>query len=189
MKRQRSEYRSSTESKKPPKRVTRLVSRATRPSTMSNRPAPMMTTPASRNLPTASKAAAAMLITSPRNVRTLGWIFESASPRTISRMILLEPSPMARVNVMLFLDGLVDSDELDDLHLPDTTRDLDVHRIAHRLAEQAAANRRTGGNPAVGHVHVLAGNQFVTDLLVFVDVQNHNSLSQPDTVSRNLRHV
>src|SRR6266853_2356069 len=153
MKRQRSEYRSSTESKKPPKRVTRLVSRATRPSTISNSPAPMITAPASRNLPTASKAAAAMLITSPRNVRTLGWIFESASPRTISRMILLEPSPMARVNVMLFLDDLVDGDKLDDLHLPNTAGDLDVHRIAHPLAEQTPPNRRTGGNLALGHVH------------------------------------
>src|ERR1700680_2951381 len=142
---------------------------------MSNSPAPMITAPASRNLPTASKAAAAMLITKPRNVRTLGWIFESASPCTIRRMILFDPSPMARVNVMLFLDGLVDGDELDDLHLPHAAGDLDLHCIAHHFAEQAAANRRTGGNPAVGHVHVLAGNQFVTDLLVFVDVQDHDS--------------
>ena len=38
-----------------------------------------------------------MLITSPKNVRTFGWILESASPRTISRMILLPPQPMAAV--------------------------------------------------------------------------------------------
>src|SRR5579872_5318155 len=138
----RSEYRSSTESKNPPKRVTRFVSLATRPSTMSNNPAPMITTPAQRNWPTASSVAAAMLITRPRNVSTFGEIFDSASPRTIRRITLLQELPIARVNVMasLGLRGLVNRGHFDDFHFPEAARNLDADRVPHLLAQQAASD-------------------------------------------------
>src|SRR5579863_3043799 len=67
---------------------------------MSNRPAPMITKPAARNRPAANNTAAAMLMSRPRNVRTFGWIFESARPRTMRRMILSQAMPIARVNVI-----------------------------------------------------------------------------------------
>ena len=57
--------------------------------------------PAARNCPAASSTAATMLISNPINVRTLGWIFESASPRTIRTMTLLQAVPMPRVRVVM----------------------------------------------------------------------------------------
>src|ERR1043165_794139 len=58
-------------------------------------------------------AAAAMLIRSPINVRTLGWILDRASILTMNRITLLQARPMVRVKVMLgtgFLEALVDRD-------------------------------------------------------------------------------
>jgi hypothetical protein len=40
------------------------------------------------------------LITSPKNVRTFGLIFDSANARTISRMIRFALTPIARVKVI-----------------------------------------------------------------------------------------
>ena len=60
---------------------------ATRPSTISKSPAKMITHPAVLKFPTARNVAAAMSITSPKNVRTFGLIFDSANARTITRMI------------------------------------------------------------------------------------------------------
>jgi hypothetical protein len=57
----------------------------------------MMTKPAVRNLPVARNEAATMLMTNPKNVNTFGFIFESASPLTISLMMRFAPKPIARV--------------------------------------------------------------------------------------------
>jgi hypothetical protein len=60
----------------------------------------MITHPAVLKFPTARNVAAAMLITSPKNVRTFGLIFDSANARTISRMIRFALTPIARVKVI-----------------------------------------------------------------------------------------
>src|SRR6202521_87543 len=137
----RSEYRSRTESKKPPKRVTWLVARATRPSTISKIAAPVTTTPAHRKLPAAKSPDAQILISSPRNVSTLGWIFDSASQRTMALIIAPKNKPIARVPV-ISLNDFVDGGELTDLQLLGAARAHNLDLVTHFLIEQGAADRR-----------------------------------------------
>src|ERR1035441_1400426 len=153
----RSEYRSSTESKKPPKRVPWLVARATRPSTISKTAAPVTTTPAQRKLPAANSHAAQILISRPRNVSTLGWIFARASQRTMALIIEPKNQPMARVAVIL-LDYFVDGGELADLQFFGSAGAHNLDLVAHFLVEQGAADGRRGGDPAVGGIGLFAGH-------------------------------
>src|SRR5579871_222448 len=166
MKTVRSEYRSITESKNPPKAVTWLVARATRPSTMSNNPAPISTSPAQRKstlglsaLPArANSHAAQMLMTKPRNVRTLGLILERASQRTMRSMMAPQPTPMARVKVHLFSGNIVNGSQLQDFQILDAARALHPDSIANLFAQQRPPNWRGGGDLAVGGVSLLAGH-------------------------------
>src|SRR5215467_168605 len=130
----RSEYRSSTESKNPPKRVTWSVARATRPSTISNRPAPITTSPAARNSPSANNQAAQILIRSPRKVSTFGWIFESASHRTMRLIIAPKNLPIAPVNVMRL--RFVNRGQPENLELLQAARALYLNFVADRFVEK-----------------------------------------------------
>src|SRR5437016_5886689 len=138
---------------------------------MSNNPAPMITKPAALKRPAASKTAAPMLITRPRKVRTLGWILERASPRTIRRITLLHAMPIARVNVIFTAlpilpengsaRNIVDREQLHDFHFPDASRDLNFHGVAYLFPEQRTSNRGGGRDASFGHVGLFAGNQVV----------------------------
>jgi hypothetical protein len=64
---------------------------------MSNSAAPVTTSPAAKNLPCAKRNAAQQLIRSPINVRTLGWILESASQRTMWSIAQPKVIPIKRV--------------------------------------------------------------------------------------------
>src|SRR5580700_8149693 len=167
---------------------------------MSNSPAPMMTKPAERNCPAASRTAATMLMTSPRNVRTLGWIFESASPWTMSRITLSHAMPIARVYVMpcgpsrFYLEtescgDIVDGNQLDNFHLADTIGNLHFHGIAHLLADQPAANWRSSGDASLGDVGVFAGDQAVSDLLILGEIQHRDRGAEAHAVARDARHI
>ena len=74
MNRRMSEKRSMTESQNPPKSEASAVRSATLPSMKSKMLATIMTTPAVRNSPCASAQAETALMTTPVNVRALGWI-------------------------------------------------------------------------------------------------------------------
>src|ERR1035441_5364195 len=76
--------------------------------------APVTTTPPHWKLPAANSHAAQMLINRPRNVSTLGWIFDSASQRTMALMMEPKNHPIARVAV-ISLHFVVDGGELADL--------------------------------------------------------------------------
>src|SRR5580658_5957298 len=125
-------------------------------------------------------------MSSPRNVSTLGWIFESARPRTIIRMTLLQANPIARVKVsfsaklysfanLLRTQNLrrqvVNRLQFHDLHFAHATRNLDAHGVTHLLAEQTASDRRAGGDEALRHIHFLAGYQCVLYFYILVNVQ------------------
>ena len=83
----------------------------------------------------------------------------------------------------------MNGDQLHDLHFPDAARNLDFHGIANLLAQQAAADRRGGGNHTVLGIHVFARHQLITDLLVFVEVQHDDGGAQPHAVVRDLGHI
>jgi len=67
---------------------------------MSNTDAPTTTRPAANSLPSEKSQAAQILINSPINVSALGWIFESASQRTMRSIIQPKVIPITRVNVI-----------------------------------------------------------------------------------------
>src|SRR5437016_4977697 len=125
---------------------------------MSNRPAPITTTPAHWNLPCANSHAAQMLISNPRNVSTFGWIFDSASQRTMRSMIAPKNLPIPPVNVMSFAAvAVVNRGELENLQLLDAAGTLYFHLIADLLIQQRASDGRGGGDLAVRRVGLFAG--------------------------------
>src|ERR1700686_4660173 len=140
MKRARAEDRSRTESKKPAKRGARGGGRATRPSALSNSPAPITTAAAARNLPCANRKAAQVLITSPRNVRTLGWMRDSASQRTMRSIIQPKVTPINRVYVMSVY-SFVDGGELEDLEILLAPGTEHPAHIPHFFPQQRASDR------------------------------------------------
>src|SRR5580658_10459329 len=97
---------------------------------MSKRPAPIRTIPAQRNLPAANRNAAQMLMSSPMNVRTLGWTLDNASALTIPLMIGPKMRPTTPVKVMPLLLEFVDGQQFQNLQLFRAARRLHFHRIA-----------------------------------------------------------
>ena len=83
--RARSEKRSITESQKPPKALIIPLSVATLPSMKSKMFATIMITPAVGKWPCASAQPAATLMSTPTNVRMLGWIRSRTQAVMIAR--------------------------------------------------------------------------------------------------------
>src|ERR1039457_5074583 len=184
----RSEERSNTESKKPPKRVHWLLARATRPSTISKMAAPVTTTPAQRKLPAAKSHAAQILISRPRNVSTLGGILDSASQRTIRSIIAPKNQPIARVAV-ISLDYFVDGGELADLQFFGSAGAHNLDLVTHFLVEQGAPDGRRGGDPAIGGIGLFAGHQVISELFVAFDVEHNHGGTEAHLVMPNLVHI
>src|SRR5712675_434616 len=98
-----SDKRSSDESRKPPKLVTRPERRATWPSSMSNRFATIRTMPAQKNLPKPNSMPEPTLIATPMKVRMFGLICPRANQRTIASMIRWPARPMLAPNIRYLL--------------------------------------------------------------------------------------
>ena len=99
------------------------------------------------------------------------------------------PADSVRVAHLLLGSRLVNRDQLHDFHFPNAARNLDLYRIPYKLAQQAAADRRGGGNHTLLGVHVFARHQLITDLLVFVEVQYNHRRAQPHAIVRDFGHI
>src|SRR5271165_3930447 len=122
--------------------------------------------------------AAAVLITRPRKVSTLGEMRVSASPSTMRCRINPQPLPKALVQVMLgsTLGSwrlVVDGGELENLQLPLAVGGHNGRNIPHLLADQSPADGRSCGDEALVHVGFLAGDQLIGNLFVLGRVEDH----------------
>src|SRR5690348_8894531 len=130
--------------------------------------------------------AAAVLMSKPMNVSTLGEIFVSARPLTMACSSTPQARPNAPVHVLLmgFTHGLhwftltgtlradplgllcphffgfVDGGQLEYLKLALAVGRDDQGHVAHLLADEAAPDGRSGGNKALIYVGLFAGHEF-----------------------------
>ena len=79
--------------------------------------------------------------------------------------------------------------ELENLQLFDAAGTDDLDFVAHLLIEQRAADRRGGGNLAVGGVGFLAGDQVIGDLFVAFGIEHHHGGAEPHLIVRNLGEI
>src|ERR1700722_18466069 len=122
--------------------------------------------------------AATVLISRPRKVSTLGEMRVSASPSTMYWRMTPQPLPKALVQVMSTSLSrswrlVVNGGELENLQLTLAVRSHNRRNISDLLAYQTTADGRSGGDQALIHVRFFAGDQLVSDLFVFGDVEDH----------------
>ena len=142
-----SEYRSITESKNAPNRVTYPVRLATSPSTISKIPANRTTSPAHVNMPLAKRTAAKILMNNPISVRMLGFTRKAASRFTIEPRIQVpacseqtaDGGIPCRLHSALLI---VECCKPQDLEGPAARRNLYFDFVAFFLVQEALADGR-----------------------------------------------
>src|SRR5690349_4378241 len=155
---------------------------------MSKIPANMMTSAAHVKIPFAKRTIAKILMTIPISVRIFGWICKLARPFTMESTTRLPPAPIRPV---MDLDSYSDllimhRRKADDLERSRAGRYFDFDRIAFPFVEQAAPNGRRRRYQTGRRIRVFARDQFVSDLLVLVDIEKNDFRTKRDSVSRNL---
>src|SRR6185437_5875804 len=168
--------------------------------------------------------AAAVLMSSPMKVRTLGEILVSARPLTMACSSTPQARPNAPVHVLLMgsthgshtwfahsgfalglcprgpsaspmlaimtlFFGFVDGSEFENFQLTLAIGGDDGGHVADLFADEAAANRRGGGDESLIDVGLLAGDEFVFDLLILGAVVNGDGRAKGGAVPGNVGEV